>query len=155
MRRIVFVMMSTITAVVLLFSYRTSTQGPGTGPAALPAAQPPGIVTAAPAPATAGGSTKPASPQTLTVNGTTVHTRYGPVQVQVQIAGGKITNVTPLQHPSGDSRNEQISAYALPQLRTETLDAQSARIDTVSGATYTSDGYIKSLQAALDGAHFG
>ncbi|MEU7875883.1 FMN-binding protein [Dactylosporangium sp. NPDC049140] len=147
---------STFAAVVLLFSYRTSTQGPGTGPGTpSAAAQRPGIVAATPAQSGAGGTTSSSPPNSLTVNGTTAHTRYGPVQVQVQITGGKITDVTTLQHPSGDRRNEQISSYALPQLRTEALSAQNAHIDTVSGATYTSDGYIESLQAALDAAHVG
>jgi hypothetical protein len=156
MRRVTLMVVSTIAAVVLLFSYRTSTQGPGTGPGTpVVAAQRPGIVAASPAPSGAGGATSPLPPAALTVNGTTAHTRYGPVQVQVQVTGGRITDVTTLQRPSGDRRNEQISSYALPQLRTETLNAQSAQIDTVSGATYTSNGYIESLQAALDAAHFG
>jgi uncharacterized protein with FMN-binding domain len=155
MRRITLMIVSTIVAVVLLFSYRTSTQGPGTGPGTAAAtAQRPGIVAATPA-RSADGNAASSPPNILTVNGTTAQTRYGPVQVQVQISGGKITDVTTLQRPSGDRRTEQISSYALPQLRTETLSAQNAQIDTVSGATYTSNGYIDSLQAALDAAHFG
>lgn len=157
MRRITLMIVSTIAAVVLLFSYRTSTQGPGTVPGSIAAAQRPGIVATTPAPAPSGadGRTSSTPPNSLTVNGTTAHTRYGPVQVQVQVTDGKIVDVKALQHPSGDRRNDQISSYPLPQLRTETLSAQSAQIDTVSGATYTSDGYIESLQAALDAAHFG
>ncbi|HEY0531080.1 MAG TPA: FMN-binding protein [Actinoplanes sp.] len=60
-----------------------------------------------------------------------------------------------MRHPSGDDRSIQIAADALPQLRSETLTAQSAHIDTVGGATYTSHGYQQSLQGALDLAHFG
>ena len=88
------------------------------------------------------------------MNGTVVQTRWGPVQVQVTIAGGRITDVAALQVPDGNFRDQQINSYAVPRLREEVLSAQSAQIDTVSGATVTSDGYIGSLQAALDAAHF-
>jgi uncharacterized protein with FMN-binding domain len=81
-------------------------------------------------------------------------TRWGPVQVQVRIGGGKITDVTALQIPNGNRRDLEINSYAVPQLRSEALTAQSAAIDVVSGATVTSEGYINSLQAALDSAHF-
>jgi uncharacterized protein with FMN-binding domain len=85
-------------------------------------------------------------------DGDVVNTRYGPVQVQVQIADGTVSDVAVVQYPSSDSKSERISARALPTLRTEALTAQSATIDTVSGATYTSEGYAESLQAALDQA---
>ena len=88
------------------------------------------------------------------VNGTVAQTRWGPVQVQVTIAGGRITDVKTLQQPNGNFRDQEINSYAVPQLREEVLSAQSANIDTVSGATVTSNGYISSLQAALDAAHF-
>lgn len=84
--------------------------------------------------------------------GTAVTTRYGNVQVQVTVSGGKITAVTALQLTDDDGRSVQISAQAAPVLQQEALSAQSADIDTVSGATYTSDGYIQSLQSALDQA---
>jgi uncharacterized protein with FMN-binding domain len=80
-------------------------------------------------------------------------TPFGPVQVQVTIAGGKITDVVALQLPSGQGHSAAIAAYAAPILRSEALTAQSAQIDLVSGATYTSQGYASSLQAALDAAH--
>jgi len=91
----------------------------------------------------------------MVVNGSTAQTRWGPVQVQVTITSGKITEITVLQQPSGNREDRQINSYALPQLREEVLSAQSANIDGVSGATVTSDGYRESLQAALDAAHFG
>ena len=69
------------------------------------------------------------------------------------MTGGRITDVSVLQVPDGNGRDQEINAYALPVLREETLAAQSAHIDTVSGATVTSDGYRESLQAALDAAH--
>jgi uncharacterized protein with FMN-binding domain len=72
------------------------------------------------------------------------------VQVQLDVQGSTITNVTVLQYPSGNGTDVEINSYALPQLIQETLDAQSANIDMVSGATYTSGGYLQSLQSALD-----
>jgi uncharacterized protein with FMN-binding domain len=85
-------------------------------------------------------------------DGDVVNTRYGPVQVQVQIGDGAISEIAVVQYPSSDGKSERISARSLPILRSEALAAQSARIDTVSGATYTSEGYAESLQAALDQA---
>jgi uncharacterized protein with FMN-binding domain len=69
------------------------------------------------------------------------------------VSSGKITNVSVPTYPSGNGRDQEINAYALPILRQKTLSAQSAHINTVSGATVTSDGYLQSLQAALDAAH--
>ena len=79
-------------------------------------------------------------------------TRYGDVQVQVTISGGAITDVTALQLPSGDGHSSRISEAVEPMLRSEALQAQSASIDLVSGATYTSTAYRESLQSALDAA---
>jgi uncharacterized protein with FMN-binding domain len=77
---------------------------------------------------------------------------YGPVQVQVTVKNGKVTAVQATQYPSSDPRDAQINAYAIPQLNSEAVAAGNARIDSVSGATYTSQGYISSLQSALDKA---
>src|SRR5262249_28278448 len=124
-----------------------------------PAAAPPGIVSA-PLPSgslaasASAGSAPAGSGQDVVANGTVAQTRWGPGQVQVRLASGKIADVTTLQVPNGNSRDDEINSYAVPQLRQEVLDAQSAHIDTVSGATVTSDGYRTSLQAALDSAHF-
>jgi uncharacterized protein with FMN-binding domain len=93
----------------------------------------------------------PASKQAVT--GPVVDTQYGPVQVRVTLQGGRIVDVAALQLPSDRSRSVEISNYAAPQLHDEVLQAQSAKIDVVSGATYTSQGYIRSLQAALDRAN--
>jgi uncharacterized protein with FMN-binding domain len=89
------------------------------------------------------------------VNGQSALTRYGPVQVQVTISSSRITAVKTLASPSsGDrDRDRAISAFALPILQREAIAAQSGTIDTVSGATFTSDGYRRSLQSALDAAH--
>ena len=86
------------------------------------------------------------------VTGSSVGTQYGPVQVQVTVANKKITAVTVLRYPTSTGRDQQINSYAIPVLKSETLSAQNANIDMVSGATYTSLGYIKSLQSALDQA---
>jgi uncharacterized protein with FMN-binding domain len=85
-----------------------------------------------------------------TYAGQTSTNRWGPVQVQITVAGGKITDVTALQTPSDNGRSQQINNYAAPILSSEAVQAQSAKIDTVSGATYTSNSYMKSLQSAID-----
>jgi hypothetical protein len=168
MRRISLWFIATVAVVVLLFSYRTSLGGgrPAARTAAAPGtgADAPGIVSgpgqaANPAPsrgaASSAGSGGGGTGGGTVVNGTVQQTRWGPVQVQVTINGGRITDVVALEVPDGNFRDQEINSYAVPQLREEVLAAQSARIDTISGATVTSDGYIGSLQAALDAAHFG
>jgi uncharacterized protein with FMN-binding domain len=98
----------------------------------------------APAPAT-----HPAGPRT--VLGRPQDNPYGTVQVKVTLVGGRITDVRAVQLPTG-GRSGEIAAYAIPQLRSEVLAAQSANIDTVSGASYDSEGYARSVQSALDAA---
>ena len=95
------------------------------------------------------------SPQlrSATINGGVADTAYGPVQVQITLSGGHITRADAIQYPQGGSRDREINSYAVPQLDSETVQADSGQIDTVSGATYTSDGYRASLQSALDEAH--
>ena len=82
----------------------------------------------------------------------TVQTRWGPVQVEVGVAGSQITGVSVLQYPDDNPQDVQINDYALPILVDATMTAQGADIDMVSGATYTSVGYQQSLQSALDRA---
>ena len=100
-----------------------------------------------------GSSSSSAGGSATTVTGDTAQTRWGPVQVQITVAGGKITDVTPVQYPNGNGRDQEINSYALPVLAQEALAAQSADIDHVSGATVTSDGYVQSLQSAIDQAN--
>jgi uncharacterized protein with FMN-binding domain len=88
-----------------------------------------------------------------TVTGDVAQTIWGPVQVQLTVKGGTITGVKILQYPNGNPRDVEIAQYALPILMNETTAKQSAQIDMVSGATYTSEGYLQSLQSALDQAH--
>ncbi len=103
---------------------------------------------------TAGGTAAngtTSSSGSTTATGPEVDTRYGPVQVSVTVVNGQVTDVTALELPSG-GRSGQISREAEPILHDEALSAQSASIDGVSGATYTSLAYEQSLQAALDAA---
>ena len=102
----------------------------------------------APASKTSAGSRASAR----TVTGTVANTQYGPMQVQVTLASTKITKVTVLQRTNDGAESDEIDNNAIPKLTSETLAAQSARIDAVSGASYTSSGYVKSLQSALDQA---
>ncbi len=101
---------------------------------------------------TTGAGTTGGSSASGTFAGDTTQTRYGPVQVQITVANGKITDVTALQLTNSDGRSVQISQQAAPILRQEALQAQSAQIQSVSGATFTSEGYTTSLQSAIDKA---
>lgn len=151
MRRITLWMFSTVAALVLLFSYRTSTGNSGAAEAA-----PLGGTTATtpdPAPSAASGGSASGTSTAKTYPGSTAQTRWGAVQVSITVADGRITDVQVPVYPSENHRDQEINEYALPILRQETLTAQNAGIDTVSGATVTSNGYLESLQAALDDAH--
>jgi uncharacterized protein with FMN-binding domain len=127
-----------------------------------PAAEP--TTTAPSRPATRTTTTAPA-PRTTTrppnktgtmkdgsFTGAAIFTEWGPVEVRITVSGGRITDSVALQTPRDHSRSVAINQRAVPILRQETLQAQSASIDTVSGATVTSDGYRESLQAAIDAA---
>lgn len=117
-----------------------------------PTPTPSGGTTAAPPPAA--GSSPPASsaaPVTATLLGKPEDVGYGIVQVRVTLGGGRITDVQAVQMPSG-GRSSEIADYAAPRLRHEVLAAQSANIDTVSGASFDSEGYAQSVQSALDAA---
>ena len=171
MKRIVLWGLSTISALVLLLGYHTSTssvlassstgstfsgslQGSGTsgsgsaGQGRSGGTPPPGSGSGSGSDASSGSGSSGGSASTVT--GAAAHTAYGPVQVQLDVQGSTITNVTVLQYPTGNGTDVEINSYALPQLIQETLDAQSADIHMVSGATYTSGGYLQSLQSALD-----
>ncbi len=99
-----------------------------------------------------GASGPTATAQARTVTGPVVSTRWGTVQVEISVEGGQLTDVVALQLPGGDRRSASISSRVEPTLRSQALSAQSAAIDGVSGATYTSTAYARSLQAALDSA---
>ncbi len=117
--------------------------------AAVVAATPPPLVaTVVPTPT----KTKVLAPAGATFTGAVSTNRWGPVQVQITVTNGKITKVTALQTPSDKSKSVRINNRAVPILRSEALAAQSAQVNTVSGATYTSDSYAASLQSAIDSA---
>lgn len=101
--------------------------------------------------ASAGAATTGGSSAAATIKGDLVSTPYGDVQVEITIANGKITDVRALALPTG-GRSGLISNFVEPTLRSQALSVQSAAIDGVSGATYTSRGYAASLQSALDAA---
>ncbi len=109
--------------------------------------------TTAPRSPASSGSTPTTASQNRTFTGDPIDNPYGTVQVQVSLSGGRITNIVALQMPNSHQRSIEISQGAEPILRQEALQAQSAQIDVVSGATFTSDAYSQSLQAALDRAH--
>jgi uncharacterized protein with FMN-binding domain len=150
MKRIVLWVLSTVSAVVLLFGYHTSTSGPSATAQAPVGAS---LATTSTATTSGGGGGTGKQTSGTTTTGQVAQTRWGPVQVQITTsASGKITDVQVIQYPSGNHEDDQINAYALPQLVQATLDAQSANIDMVSGATVTSEGYLQSLQSAIDQA---
>src|SRR4051794_13414128 len=165
MNRIVMCLMSTLTVLVLLFGYHTSTSSSAAAAGGNSSASTPysGSTTAsgatsAPTNGSSSSSSSSSAGSTTgsatsgTVTGTAADTRWGPVQVQITVADGSITDIAVVQYPNGNGKDQEINARALPILIQETLKAQSASIDMVTGATYTSDGYVTSLQSALDQA---
>lgn len=153
----------TTVALILLLSFKTpddTISARSTGNVAIvepgTSATPRPSANAAPSPTTAPSATiaPTATTAATTVAGPVVSTRWGPVQVEVVVADGRLKDVVALQLPTG-RRSGDISDYSEPILREEALQAQSANIDIVSGATYTSDAYAQSLQAALDQAGVG
>ncbi|TAM71690.1 MAG: FMN-binding protein [Microbacteriaceae bacterium] len=101
-------------------------------------------------PTSSGSTSSAAATGTATISGAVEQTPYGPIQVSVTFSGTKITAVTELQSPNDRDRSIQINSQAAPILAHEVISAQSAQIDSVSGATYTSQGYAASVQAAID-----
>jgi uncharacterized protein with FMN-binding domain len=162
----VVAIVATALGLALLFSFKTP-EGPAaaTGPIVADRGTPAPIATQAPTRPAASqsfgsmGSSAPRASSTPAANGTqqvdgdVVSTRFGDVQVRLVETAGKITDVQPLQLPFDRRRSDEISRYSEPILHDEALQAQSAQIDTVSGATYTSDAYRTSLQSALDRVH--
>lgn len=148
MKRILWWSLSTLSAVVLMFGYHTSTSGAGDASTA----QAPSSIPGSRSPATTSGASSGSTATSSTFTGSAVNTRYGPVQVAITVSGGKVSDVSVPLYPNSNSRDMEINQRALPILIQETLDQQSAEVDMVSGATYTSDGYRQSLQSALDEA---
>lgn len=181
MRRITLWLLGTISSVVLLFSYHTSTSSAGAAPTTVIAGQASGSgqsssgssgssssgssgssgssssgsssgSSGSSGSSSSGSSGSSSSTAAKTYAGDTAQTQWGPVQVQITVKNGKITASNVLQVPSGNPRDDEINSYAVPVLNSEVVATQNANIDMVSGATVTSDGYIQSLQSALDQA---
>jgi uncharacterized protein with FMN-binding domain len=148
---------ATAIAVVLLFSFKTPAQARPKTPAAdvsqaspTPSASPSVSDSSAPTP-----TPSPTGPtyKDGQYTGQDFPNQFGDTQVKITIAGGRITDVQAVQLPFDRPRSAEISQYASPRLHDEVLQAQSAQIDSLSGATYTSDSYAQSVQSALDQAH--
>lgn len=162
MRRIVIAVMGTLSGLVLLFSYHTSTNseaatvpGAGDGSQASGGSASGGSASGGSASggsASAGSSSGGVS-SSGTYTGDAVDTRWGTVQVRITVANGKITKAEAVQYPQDNPHDQEINAYAVPQLNAEVVQQQGAGIDAVSGATVTSGGYVQSLQSAIDQAH--
>lgn len=149
-RRLLAVAGATAFGVGVVVAYPTST-GHATGSTVL-ASGPSGGTSGGSAGATSSGTT---SSGTTSYTGGVAQTQWGPVQVSISVARGKITSADAVQVPSGNPRDQEINSYAVPVLNNEVVQAQGAQIDTVSGATVTSEGYLQSLQSAIDAAHLG
>ena len=168
MRRLLLALAGTAAGLAAVLSFKTQGSAAASGAMAAPQTGTQGSASAAASTgSTSTGSTGPkssggtaaaqqggtaAAAGAKVLTGAVDNTSYGPMQVQVTMEGRKITGVKVLQETNTGSLSQQIDANAIPQLTKETLAAQSARIDAVSGASYTSAGYIKSLQSALDQA---
>jgi uncharacterized protein with FMN-binding domain len=165
MRRALLAIFGTIAGLVGLLSFKTHTTPVATVPVAVGTAPGSSPSSAAPSPSTgssstgvpststspspsAASSTKTAA--TKTVTGDSIDTRWGPVQVKITVSNGKITSATAVVYPQNNPRDLEINATAIPTLQQESVGQNTANIDMVSGATYTSEGYLKSLQSALD-----
>lgn len=152
MRRIVLAGLSTITTVVLLFNYHTSTNSASVVTHAVSQLPPvPGRPSPSPPPNKSGATTS--KPSVASYTGDVADTRWGPVQVQITVKNRRITASQAVEYPQGNGRDAEINGFALPILDDEVVQKQTASIDTVSGATVTSDGYLQSLQSAIDRAH--
>jgi uncharacterized protein with FMN-binding domain len=181
MKKIVYALLATVSGLVLMFSYRTShietihpvaadtstassapdssgddaatggSDGTGTSPGTGTDSDSSGSG----ASGTDSGATSESSATGLVdgiYTGASADTRFGPVQVQITVSDGRITDVQVPEYPANNPRDRQINQRAVPVLVSETTTAQSAEIDMVSGATYTSQGYLTSLQSAIDQA---
>ena len=158
MKRVLLALVATVVALVALLSFKShhpslpSNAGlpaAALGPTSAGAASVAPTASSAAPPEPSAGTQSPAKASRTTL-GSAIDTRYGVVQVQVVSVGATITSVSFVKLSSDDGRSAQINSQAAPVLLQETLAAQSSDIDAVSGATYTSHGYVQSLQSALD-----
>ena len=146
-RKVAFALAGTATGALLLIGAKGAESDSPSGPTTAAVRQ--ADVSSVPAP-----SSSPVIGD-YTVTGTVVQTPFGPVRVKATIVDGRIEDMTALETPTEHAFSIELNRFATPILRKETLAAQSAKIDVVSGATYTSDAYAQSLQAALVSAAAG
>jgi uncharacterized protein with FMN-binding domain len=153
MRRAILAITATIAGLVALLTFKSHAPTIPTAPVSSTG----GGVSSAPTSEAGPGAVVPTGSQSgrlsageTTLTGQAANTVYGPVQIQLVVRDKKIIKVSVLQQPDGTIHDIQIGQFAFPQLISETLSAQSDKIDAVSGASYTSAGYIQSLQSALD-----
>jgi uncharacterized protein with FMN-binding domain len=151
MRRVILVVAGTVAGLVALLTFRSHVPSASSASASTGGTTGSGSASGTSA-GTAGGPIINArvTAGERAIDGKAANTAYGPVQVQVLVKNTKIVNVNILVQPSSTVHDLQIGQMAFPQLVSETIKAQNGRIDSVSGATYTSGGYIKSLQSAID-----
>ncbi len=152
MRRVILAIAGTVAGLVALLSFKSHLPSV---PSAVAATTGSGASSSSSATTVPGefpqGSLAGKIPATETaVNGHVANTVYGPVQIQLIMQNSKIVKVAVLTQPANTIHDIQIGEFAFPKLISETLTAQTAKIDAVSGASYTSAGYIQSLQSALD-----
>ena len=139
MKRVVLAIMATVTSLVLLLSFKTHSPSSAATPTVV-------VKTSTPK------TSAPKTSSSATYIGSAAQTRYGPVQVQVTVKRGQVLSAKAVVYPNGQALDVQINSYAIPALNSEAVSAGSASIDMISGATFTSEGYISSLQSALDQA---
>jgi uncharacterized protein with FMN-binding domain len=157
MRRATIVLLATFAGVAWILGYKVT---PHTAGIAATSPSQPTAPTEQPSPGTvAPGATPSPTPRpagaTGSFTGSDVPNRFGDVQVRLVISNGRVTDVQAIQLPSDRAQSAYISQVAGPILRSEVIQAQSARIDIVSGATYTSQSYAQSVESALQQAHLG
>jgi uncharacterized protein with FMN-binding domain len=162
-RRVLFALVATVAGVAWLVTFRVTPH-----PRPVAAAPGPSLPTPAASETPAPGADPPSAAPTATptpaptnrpadgaFSGPVVPTRFGDVQVRIVVKGGRVTDVSTPQMPTDRARSAEITQYVTPVLRSEVIQAQSARIDVISGATYTSEAYAQSLDAALRQDHLG
>jgi uncharacterized protein with FMN-binding domain len=159
MRRVIFAVAGTVAGLVALLSFKShsptvpvaATSGTGGGSSSSSSSSTStSTTTTVPGEFPEGSLAGKLTPGETAVTGHVANTVYGPVQIQLVVKSGKIVKVAVLQQPMNTIHDIQIGEFAFPRLISETLAAQNAKIDTVSGASYTSAGYISSLQSAVD-----
>jgi uncharacterized protein with FMN-binding domain len=158
MRRVILAVTGTIAGLVALLSFKShvpsapvaATTGGTGGTSSSSSASGGGQTEVVPGAFPQGSIARNLPAGETAVDGKVANTAYGPVQIQLIKRAGKIVKVAVLVQPTNTLHDVQIGEFAFPKLISETLAAQNGKIDAVSGATYTSAGYIRSLQSALD-----